>query len=116
MLAPGTIYLPVKKGYLLEIIESLPPSFFEQVKSPSSNDFVNIFSEDLCATVSLAVTDLLGLSSDVYVESEVICPVLGMFVGSALDVQTIAIMASESALEYKYHFSKSKCTCNNRKV
>jgi hypothetical protein len=84
----------VAKGYLFEIFQTISSRFCRQISSPSSNAPASIFTEEMCETVSGIVASRFGLSSDVYAETKVIYPVLNMFIGSALDQQTVSVMVS----------------------
>lgn len=86
------IYKKVAKGYLFEILKTISSQFLRHISSPPSNVPVSIFTEDMCESVSEIVASRFGLSSDVYAETEVIYPVLYMFIGSALDQQTVGVM------------------------
>ena len=100
------IYKKVAKGYLFEILKTISSRFLRQVSSPSSNVPASIFTEDMCESVSEIVASRFGLSSDVYAETEVIYPVLYMFIGSALDQQTVSVMVS---LFYFLYFYIIRC-------
>ena len=74
------IYKSVQKGYLTDIFMSF------------SSRGVNVFTEQMCESVSAAVASLFGLSNDVYAEAEVIYPVISMFIGSDIDQHTVKVM------------------------
>ena len=88
----ASVLKPGDKNYLFGLFDSLPAEFFNVSRRSSSGEPMNVFTEEACDFISSAITNYMGLTSDPYVEAEVIRPTLVMFIGSTLDEQAIVIM------------------------